>query len=291
MTYNICLNPLSLPAANANAAALFLDDIFMGIASLYNKENNVILYSGSLLDDVEFASSYTFRDYKNKLITEMNQDLALFVLELEDKSPFLDKIPDTEIETIMNYRLKIFETPFDRAESDILIYASLQNAILMSLPTNDLWKHEILPVKLENVKTNLIDEVDLLNIFSHKVDHLLVESDWKEQLAGLVFSSIFNDWFDCLHEKNKIHVKNLLTRAYELNFRAGSSEQAKEEKGTTEKIWEWRGGHPLCGKGRIRIFFSSQKSKNYILYGFIKTSNNYSNEIREAENALRGLLK
>jgi hypothetical protein len=288
MTYDFCLNPLSLPAEGAQKAFSFLNKIFVGIAAVCGDENAVLLYSNSILNNTQLAEGYTFNDYKNDLLIGTDHDLAFFVLGIEDKSPFLDKIPDKDTHEIMNYNLKIYDMPISAAESDILKYASLHNAILISLPTDRLWEKETLPVKLENIYTTIVDEVDLLNVFNDKVIHLSQEADWKGQLSNVVFSDDFIMWYNDLHEKNQLHVKNLLKRAYELKFR-GTIEQTKEIKDTGDKIWEWRGGCPFCGKGRIRILYKPYQSKHLILIGFIKTSNDYTSEISIAEKALKGM--
>jgi hypothetical protein len=92
--------------------------------------------------------------------------------------------------------------------------------------------------------------------------------------------------FSTLDEKNQLHVSNLIRRACGLNF-LGTIEQAKQIKGTKEKIWEWRGGCPHFGKGRIRILYYSTGGNHYILCCFIKTDNDdYTQEIHVAERVL-----
>jgi hypothetical protein len=285
MKYEFCLNPLSLPAENSDKADAFLNDIFIGIAGLYNHKNTVTLYSNEKLNNTEIADSYTYKDYKIKLIQEGDKDLAEFVFEIEDRSPFLEIVSDMIIEELTQYEMDVFEIPANAAEYDILKFACLHEAVLISLPTNPIWQKEIIPVKLRNTKTYHTNEIDVLNIFDQHVSHLYSKADWKAELPNIVFSGKFEKWYKDLHEKNQLHVTNLIKRAHKLNF-TGTIEQTKKIQGSNKNIWEWRGGCPAFGKGRIRILYKPEGEKYYILLGFIKTTEELTGEIQAAETAL-----
>jgi hypothetical protein len=285
MKYDFCLNPLCLPAENIDKANTFLNDIFIGIAGLYNNKTTITLYSNEKLNNTQLADGYTYKDYKIRLIQEGNKDLAGFVLEIEDRSPFLEMVSDVIIEELMQYEMNVFEIPANTAEYDILKFSCLHEAVLISLPTSPIWQKEAVPVKIKNTKTCHIDEIDVLNIFDHNVSHLYIKTNWKAELSNIVFSDKFENWYKNLHEKNKLHVANLIKRAHILNF-TGTIEQTKKIHSSDKNIWEWRGGCPAFGKGRIRILYKPEGGKYYILLGFIKTTEELTGEIQAAETAL-----
>ncbi|GHV96219.1 hypothetical protein AGMMS50293_25390 [Spirochaetia bacterium] len=290
MNYEFCLNPLSLPAAAKDDANTFLTEIFRGIAGLPLAESVVTLYSEKKLDETEVSSGWTYYDFKSSLINTNEIDLAGFVLELEDKSPFLEFVTDEEFLKLADYDLRLFETtPLNGSESDIIRFACLHEAILISFPTADIWKKDSLPVAITNISTREVDEISLLNIFNTSVEHIIPQDNWKDGLsANIIFAEEFDAWFSSLQQKNQIHMANLIGRADKMNF-AGTDKQTKLILGSSMAIREWRGGCPMGGSGRIRFFYKSTAGKIYILCGFIKTNNDYEAEIRVAEGILSKL--
>jgi hypothetical protein len=154
---------------------------------------------------------------------------------------------------------------------------------------NDIFRSAI-SISMTNATTNDIDEVLLLNISDATIAHI-PQYNWKNNLSdAIVFSEYFNNWYNELTEKNKLHIANLLKRADEMGF-DGTIKQTKTIEGSAKAIREWRGGCPDIGSGRIRILYKSERHKFYILYGFIKTSeNDYISAIKKAEHALKELL-
>jgi hypothetical protein len=57
------------------------------------------------------------------------------------------------------------------------------------------------------------------------------------------------------------------------------------------RAWEWRGGCPHFGKGRIRVLYASFSGKILVLNGFIKNNNDYTSEVRVAEAMLEQLVQ
>jgi hypothetical protein len=286
MTYEFCLNPLSLPADTPDNANNFLKDIFTGIAGLPLANSVISLYSDKELDKTEISPGWTYYNFKYSLIDARELDLANFVFELEDKSPFLEFIRDEEFLKLTEYDMKLFNTiPMDGNEYDIIKFACLHDAILISLPTSMQWEKDTLPVSMTNISTYEFDEVNLLNVFGVPVGHLVPRYDWKKELSEkVVFSLQFDEWYKNLYEKNQFRVANLLKRANAMNFN-GTDKQTRAIEGSSKAIREWRGGCPCSGSGRIRVFYKTEGDKTYILYGFIKTSDNYEAEIRAAETA------
>jgi hypothetical protein len=288
MNYDFCLNPCSLPVNNISDANTYLNDIFVGIVELCDDNSQMSLYSNEQLNKTKITDSYTFYDYKMSLM-ENDRELADFVFNLEDRSPFLDFLSESEIMDIMKYNFTLFDLPLDSSEYDILKFACLKDAILISLPTNNLWINETIPVAIKNVKSGTTEKNDILNIYNSIVSHLKTEYDWKMELKNIVFSTVFDQWFVNLDEKNQLHVSNLLKRAFLINFH-GTIEQTKIIRGSSKKIWEWRGGCPHFGKGRIRVLYASFSEKILILNGFIKSNNDYTGEVRIAEAMLEQLV-
>jgi hypothetical protein len=189
--------------------------------------------------------------------------------------------------------MKIFDTPLQNDYSDIIKFAYIKDACLLSFPASDLWKNHYIPVTITRLDGHAVEErqysKDLLNIFNNDTANIPVYN-WKDELENNVnFSDIFDDWFNALSEKNKALVAGLIKRADKLGFR-GTIEQAKEIKGSSKGIWEWRGGSPGIGSGRIRVLYKSSGGNHYVLCGFIKTNkDDYRPEIRNAESALKKL--
>jgi hypothetical protein len=283
-----CFNPSSFPAVDAEKGKLYLTDIFKGVASFCTLDNKVVLYTDTELKHLEISANFTFQDYQEYLKTINDMDLAVFVYDIEDKSPFLNKIPDNNIFELMNYNIKLFDGPIVGSCADILKYACLQGHVLISLPTAPCWETNCIPVTLINTQNRYdIEDIELLNIFNSNIAQLIPCNDWREEYENVIFTNEFNQWYDGLREKDKVHVIHLLKRAHSLNFK-GTIEQTKSLDDSAEKLWEWRGGSPQFGKGRIRVLYKSQTGKHYILWGFIKrgfVNDIYDKEIKIAENA------
>jgi hypothetical protein len=289
----VCSSHL-FPANSSDTGNTYLNSIFKGLASLCSPDNKIVLYADKELKGTKISTNYTFQDYQQYLLTIDDRDLAVFVFEIDDKSPFLDKIPDENIDELLNYSVKLFDYPLVDSGSDILKYACLQGHILISLPTNTCWESNSIPMILINTKNRGdIENVDLLNIFNSDISQLIIRTDWRKEFEDIVFADEFNQWYNDLTEKNKVHVTNLIKRAYSLNFK-GTIEQTKKLDDSKKKVWEWRGGSPQFGKGRIRILYKSQSDKHFVLCGFIKVGfvdDIYDTEIKIAETAWDNLEK
>jgi hypothetical protein len=296
MNYELCLNSLSLPAGTEEKAREYLDALFQGIAAISSRDKSVarfMLYSDGSLDDIEMAAGYPYAKYKTFVLASGNIDLAGFIFEIEDKSPFIDFASEIELLKLTNYEMKIFDTPLQNDYSDIIKFAYIKDACLLSFPTSDLWKNHYIPVTITRLDEHTVNEreysKDILNIFNNDTGNIPVYN-WKDELENnVIFSDFFDDWFNALSEKNKALVAGLVKRADKLGFR-GTIEQAKEIKGSAMGIWEWRGGRPGIGSGRIRVLYKSSRGNHYVLCGFIKTSkDDYQMEIRNAESAFKQL--
>lgn len=286
MKYEFCLNPASIPAASRHEADKYLDAIFIGIASLC--QNTIPkLFSDDKLDTVEVAKNYSYATYRESIV-KRDLDLAGFVLSIEDLSPFLDIIADSDLLEIADSSLQICNSVCK--EYDILKFAYLKDMVLLSLPTSEFWKSTDIPVIITQGNTLPIEK-NLLNIYSDDVSHLLHNENWQEELSECVFSDNFNQWYCELPGKDKLRVENLLKRAYSIKFK-GTVEQTKQLKNSKEKICEYRGGCSSYAKGRIRILYKTQSNKFYVLLGFVKHSNDeYDDTIPLAENIFKSLLQ
>jgi hypothetical protein len=287
MKYDFCLNPLSLPVDTVENAENYLIAIFTGIAGLPIADSTISIYSDGKLDDIEITPGLTYRDFKIRMANSGNNDVAGFVLEFDDKSPFLEFVPNDDFEKLTEYDMKMFgNIPMDAPEHDIIKFACLCEAALISLPTDAFWTKESIPVTMTNNTTREVDEVNLSNIFNESVECLIPNNNWKAHLPkNIIFSPVFDGWYNGLLEENQILVEKLIKRADEMNF-IGTIKQTKALVESEKSLWEWRGGCPCSGSGRIRVLYKSMGGNHYILSGFIKTFGDYASEIRVAENAL-----
>jgi hypothetical protein len=67
MNYELCLNPLSLPAETEEKAREYLDALFQGIAAISSRDKSgarFTLYSDGSLDAIEMADGYPYAKYK-----------------------------------------------------------------------------------------------------------------------------------------------------------------------------------------------------------------------------------
>jgi len=287
MNYEFCLNPLSLPVDTKEHANEYLTEIFHGIADLLATGSRGVLYSDASLDKTPLSADWTYGDYRSELIYSQEHDLASFVLDLETRSPFLDYVDDEDFCCLAKYHMNIFgTTPLDSAEHDIIKFACLQNAVLVSLPTTSLCQRESIPITLVDETAQDSAEITLFNIFNAATSHI-PRDDWKKSLsAKILFSSDFDEWYCGLSEKNKMHVAGLIKRADVARF-TGTTKQTKAIANSSKSIREWRGGCPDIGSGRIRILYKSDKGSVFILSGFIKTSgHDYTAAVAKAEIAL-----
>ncbi|MDR1787407.1 MAG: hypothetical protein LBR16_03030 [Treponema sp.] len=287
MNYEFCLNPLSLPVDTKEHANEYLTDIFRGIADLLSTGSSGVLYSDASLDKTFLAADWTYGNYKSELIYSQEHDLASFVLELDTRSPFLDYVNNEDFCCLTKYQMKMFgKTPLVSAEHDIIKFACLKNAVLVSLPTTALCQRESIPITLIDEAAQDSDEITLFNIFNAGTTHI-PRDDWKNSLSdNILFSSTFDEWYCDLSAKNKLHVASLIKRADVSRF-TGTTKQTKAIINSSNSIREWRGGCPDVGSGRIRILYKSDKGRVFILFGFIKISpHDYTAAVTRAETAL-----
>jgi hypothetical protein len=290
MNYEFCLNPLSLPADSREHAMQWFSGIVRGIAGLVSPDSGAVLYSDDHIDNTELSSNWTYADFRLALLRSEEHDLAGFLVELETRSPFLDYVQDEEFCCLINYEIRIFKMLLNTAEYDILKFACLHGAILISLPTRNLYRKTIIPITLNNTLSHEVNDVELLNVFDESINHI-PQADWKNGLSdNIVFSAQFEEWYNLQTEKNKLHIATLISLADQMNFR-GNKKQTKSIEGSAQSIWEWRGGCPDMGSGRIRFLYKADRKKVFILWGFIKTSpHDYTPAIRIAETALNELI-
>lgn len=188
-------------------------------------------------------------------------DLAFFVASIEDISLFLDIIADSDFLEIADYKLQICNSVCK--EYDIFKFACLKDMILISLPTNEFWKNSNIPVIIIQGNT-LPTKVDLLNIYSDNVSHLLHSENWQKKLRECIFSDKFNQWYCDLSDKDMLRIENLLKRACSIKFK-GTIEHTQQLKNSKEKICEYRAVVPLTVKV-VFVFCIKLKIINFMFY-------------------------
>ncbi len=160
------LNDSSLPAPNKDSAIKYMTAIYQGIINL-SEDAYPVLFCDNDLSTLKLSSDYLYSDYR-LTVAESNIDFAEFILNIEEKSPFVDFIDDVDINEIVDSKVYIYETPF---ENSCIKYSCIHDIILLSFPTVDFWKTNGLPYKILSQKGIQQDGI-LRNIFNENTESL-----------------------------------------------------------------------------------------------------------------------
>jgi hypothetical protein len=214
------------------------------------------------------------------LKTRKEEDLLLFLMECDDKSPAFDQkeFDGDEIqETIINSRCYLPGKPFVTGLDTLCMAHQLEpEAILLSLPTAKEWSDidvNVLVTRGEQIRE---ESFSLRNISLEKHgDHWreILEKSLEQSLSDLcpvcIFSGPFEKWYNALGADNKHRVQEKLKLAHNRSFQGG--EPLFKSIESSPGLWEIR--FDAYQGGAIRVLYKGCEDKQAILAGFIKKSN------------------
>lgn len=296
MDHQICFNTNSFPASSAEQAYILFNDALQGMLQLNDGGDRFTLYfdSEELLDEFKLAEDYTYVDFTTQLRDASENDLYLFLLELEDKSPALDFIDDKVINEMAEYQFYMpnFPSP-DNGEVFSLAY--FLSATLLSIKTSEQWNSKQINIARISDDGRYIDETLSLNniaCIDHGRSHFdaFKHVDINTICDNCLVSENFVDWYEGLTTDNKHKVVDKYRLAVEREFNGGEPlfKTLVNGDGMREiRIDAYSGG-------AIRVLFKScLENKQAILLGFIKKSNNegYAENIPKAHNIFEELTQ
>lgn len=170
------LNDCSLPASDKVCAEKYMTAIFQGAIDL-TEGSYPVLFCDMNLSSLQLSSDFSYSDFRIG-VAESNIDFAEFILNIEEKSPLVDFIDDSDLNEIADCKVYIHEIPF---ESDCIKYSCIHDVILLSFPTSSFWKANKLPF---DVKTrSCIQQIGTLrNIYNENIESLRTNKEIKFSL-------------------------------------------------------------------------------------------------------------
>ncbi|MBW1650832.1 MAG: hypothetical protein JRJ44_09220 [Deltaproteobacteria bacterium] len=143
MDYSLFFNHLNLPATSEKEAYSLLIDSLQGVLHLKQGGDRFFLYfDGESLDDCELSENFTYGDFKSKLSDDY-RDLQLFIYQIEDKSSFLDNLPEQLTEDLSQISSYFPNRPYN-TNLDIFTAAWLQQGVMLSLATEEFWNSSVI---------------------------------------------------------------------------------------------------------------------------------------------------
>jgi hypothetical protein len=279
MDHIVCLNSNSFPAANSNDAYDLFNDSLQGLLALNTGTDRYIIYHDSSVSEplagFQLSQDFTYANFKEKLLVQGEQDLFLFLAEIEDKSPAIDYLSEDILDDLAKY---IFYMPQYAAVNnfDIFALAWFLPAVLLSIHTNEQWHSHKISIARTGSDGQYRDEtLTLKNIAKSEHGQLLHDEFSQVNINDVCDASIltaeFIRWYEEQTKDNKVRIQDKLRLACERGFHGGEPlfKNLSDADGLREIRFSAYPG------GAIRILFKALgNSKHTILVGFIKKNNN-----------------
>ncbi|MCP4138505.1 MAG: hypothetical protein GY754_46535 [bacterium] len=301
MDHNIFLNQHSMPADNKAEAYSMLQEACLGILELRTgDEDRFFLYYDDIqnnsLKDCVLAQGYTYNDFLSEL-EQNEQDLALSLMEMDDKSPALNFLETEQKEIFDKFFLYEYYLPNTAYNENMYILgiAWLLQASLLSLPTATIWDASRVIIACSQDES-LHEQYSLHNIarYEHGVEwrkewEQLSEKTLEELLQNCRITERFTTWYNELSSENSYRVRSKLQLANEKNFQGGEPlfKNLKDTDGMREIRFSAYPG------GAIRVLIGGLPDQQQaILVGFIKKSDDegYTENIKRAAEEWKTLL-
>ncbi|MBF0556168.1 MAG: type II toxin-antitoxin system RelE/ParE family toxin [Nitrospirae bacterium] len=288
MDWQLVFNNLSLPAPDQQKAYDLLSDAFQGILCL--KQNNdrfYLYYDGDSIYRCTLADAFTYDDYINKLRTDNEIDLLGFINEIEDQAPCFDHIKEYLFYELSNLSPFLCDAPYGNNFDILTLVMCLDNSVMLSLATSDKWDKYTIVFCCNEDANNKIVKHEIYNI--SKPEHCTailkaLEGKIEDMCSDAIFSDNFIDWYNNINKENKIRIRRKIKLCCDNNFELGRPHIDTLSGSKYSNMKEIRGGTAYAENGRIRILFIRDENRaTYILYGFIKHGNDYTQPIAIAE--------
>jgi len=284
MDHIICINKNSFPAESAAIGARFFDDALQGVLELQSGSDRFLFYldtnSGDLLD-FEISDNFTYEQF----CEECNDlDLALFLSEVEDKSPALDSLTEEQLEEMAADNFYVPDEAMD-IYPDVYALAWAVSGYLLSAATKIRWNQSHIAIARADAQGRYVNEPLILRNIStqsHGIEHYeaLHGVDLEEIAAPHVISQPLLSWFNEQTPENKARIVDKVRLSCDRNFQGAKPlfDTLSDGGGLREiRI-------PAYSGGAIRILFKHLKQQQALLIGFIKHSNSegYTQAMKQA---------
>ena len=274
MDHLMCINLNSFPAESTEMAIEFLDKALQGVLHLQTGDDRFFFYLDSNkggLYDFHIAPEFTYEQF----LQNCDQDLKLFLAEVEDKSPALDNLTQDQIEEMSAYSFYVKNKSVDPYVDEYALAWAI-SGYLLSLNSNDVWNTpEIEVARISDSGQYINEHLRLKNISSvdHGIYHLnqLNAVDLVEMVKPHYISQYLINWIEEQTIENKSRIIDKIRLALEKNFQGGEPlfKTLVDGAGLREIRFSAYSG------GAIRILFKHiHSSQQAILNGFIKFSDN-----------------
>ncbi|MDD2133473.1 type II toxin-antitoxin system RelE/ParE family toxin [Pseudomonas kurunegalensis] len=275
MEHLVCLNTNSFPANTPAEGYTLFEEALQGLLQLNGGADRFTLYIDSNIEnfaDFLIAESFTYQDFLTKLHEENEQDMLLFLTEIDDKTPALDHLEEDVFNQLTEYT---FYIPGHATAQfpDILSLAFFTNATMLSINTGEPWERSKIPVARTSDGSFTVETLSVKNISSeqHGIElfELLSNIDIIEICGKNLVTKDFHDWFNGLKDENKHRVADKMRLAVEREFKGGKPlfDTLNDAEGLREVRFSAHAG------GAIRVLFKAlSDSKHAVLVGFIKKS-------------------
>ncbi len=297
MDYSLFFNHLNLPATSEKEAYSLLIDSLQGVLHLKQGGDRFFLYfDGESLDDRELSENFTYGDFKSKLSDDY-RDLQLFIYQIEDKSSFLDNLPEQLTEDLSQISSYFPNRPYN-TNLDIFTAAWLQQGVMLSLATEEFWNSSVIKFLASKEKKNKPIQCQVYNISKKEhADSILeaINKKFEEKLSDICPNAIYHpnflNWYDKNNIEEKAKIKEKLKVCCDAEFRLGRPfiDTLENSDFLNMKEIRIRGGASQIREIRI-LFAMTPERKPAILHGFFKYNDNYTPHIKKADKLFKDLL-
>ncbi|MDM2872070.1 MULTISPECIES: type II toxin-antitoxin system RelE/ParE family toxin [Citrobacter] len=275
MDHIICINKNSFPAENKDVGVSLFNDALQGVLQLQQCQDRFLFYLDSNdgdLSDLLIAPEFAYKDFIDEC---EDQDLALFLAEVEDKSPALDNLTEDQIEEMASYKFYIHNEAMDDYP-DVYALSWVVTGYLLSLNIDERWNSSEIAISRVDNEGRYVDDIFYLkNIANerHGLEHaqeLFADAlSLVEVSRPHIVSDKLSSWFLNQTKENKMRIISKVKLACSRNFQGNKPlfESLTNGNGLREiRISAYSGG-------AIRILFKNHHESIYaLLVGFIKFS-------------------
>lgn len=286
MEHLLCFNHVNLPVDVRNNAFALLEESLQAALRLNSGEDRyAIYYDVEDQNQILLSEGYLYSDFKREL-SGRDVDLFSFILEIEDKVPFLEKLPEEDVEELSGVTGYVPGKGY-ATNYDIFTYAWLKSGFLLSLGSDDFWRRNTidLSISFDNFQNESQVSIRNLSRFENADFHIgQAREKIEEVFPGLHFEADFLGWYDAICQNDRDKTKNVIRLCVEGDFRLGRPVIDTLRDSDYQNMKEIRVGNAFGQRGKIRLFFISSADRIiYILLGFIKHSNDYTVQIKQAD--------
>ncbi|PST93654.1 hypothetical protein C9I86_05740 [Photobacterium sp. NCIMB 13483] len=293
MDHVICINQNSFPAVNSIQGAQLFDDSLQGVLELQDGGQDRFLFyldtnSGDL-SNFEIAPNFTYGQFIEDC---PDQDLAVFLSEVEDKCPALDSLSEEQQDEMTAHDFYIPNEPVGNYP-DVYSMAWSLSGYLLSINTGGCWTNDQISIARSDGEGRFVDEIlNLRNISSqnHGIIHYnaLNEIDLESIASPHLISESLLTWFNSQTTENKIRIVDKIRLSCNREFQGSKPlfETLTNGNGLREIRFSAYAG------GAIRILFKHfQNHQQALLVGFIKHSDSegYTAAMRQADDIYNNL--